>query len=227
MNVSRIFSLVLTAALALSSAAATAQPQTPEMRNALSRLAEAQHIEKVWPMMVSAMEPMAAQTVLETAMSSLEKDPRLNAEQRSKGRVQLEALAPQMAADVTAHLRSIDAAKMMREMMAAVYPKYFTQAEIASLADYYSSSARQKTAAADLARSMGDDKAKPDYTEQEQQLITDFDQSPLGQKLRASGRQVGAETSQFITGYMVEGIDPIVQKYGAILAERIKASTTP
>lgn len=236
MKTAGIFSYLLAAVMALSSAAAAAQNPSPEMSKALSRLASAQQIDKFWPIMLDTLEPAAAQNVQQAAISGLENSPLLSKEQRAAARAEVEKLAPQMAADVTAQLRAIDATKMMQQMMEAVYPKYFTLAEVEGLATYYSSSAYQKTSANDMAKAVDREKtgdapavvaARHDagYTAQEKQAIADFDASPLGQKVRQTAPQVGADTFQFIIAHLASSIDPLIQKYGVELAERIKAST--
>lgn len=230
-------SLFVTIAAAQAPGAATTTEITPEMRKASARLAAAHEVEKFWPVMIDALEPMATQTVLDAASTALQEHPKLTQEQRARINPIIEELGPLIAADVTAHLRSIDAGKMMEQLIENVYPKYFTQAEIEGLTAYYTTSAYRKIAANDLAMSIDAEKTgdapavvkarhDPGHTAAEKQVVADFNKSPLGVKQQQLGAQIGADTQNFMGRYVMGGVDAIIKKYGALVAKRLEVPAT-
>ncbi|MET3135594.1 hypothetical protein AAKU55_005906 [Oxalobacteraceae bacterium GrIS 1.11] len=128
-----------------------AQVITPDTKKALNSLVASQNLVQNWPAIVRNARISGENNVKNGAMDALETNAHLSPEQLVKAKLMIFELAPQISDDVDEFHKSIDATKLMQDMVGFVYPKHYSAQEIQELANFYKSAAFQKTVAISLA----------------------------------------------------------------------------
>jgi len=211
---------------------ANATDTTKEMSAALHALSQSQRFDQILGPMLDSIRANGATQIRAGAREDLDKDTRLNAEDRERVIQIVEELAPQMAARMGAEFEKIDLPSLGVAMIEEVYPRYFNASEIRELARFYSSSAFRRTVsfASEVEREYlktGQDKSVL-WSPLDKQLSTDekrriigFHSSPLGRKLKELMPRIVSDFSDFWRRRTAPLFENVAASYGNVIAERL------
>jgi len=207
--------ILIAGAIAFGAGAA----QNDDTKSVAARIAASQQIDKYLPMILQKSSADGIEGVKRGAMASIESNTALSDGQRMRAKEIVDQLAPQMATDLDALHRRIDVNALIPEMIETVYPKYFTQAEMLSLAEFFESTAFHK--AAKNAVSFSKQNLETLLTPQEKKVLMNFYSSPLGQKQR--NPQIAQESLTYLKGRIAPMLDVLVTPYRDQLMKELQS----
>lgn len=206
--------ILIAGAMAFAATAA----QNDDVKAAAARLAASQQLGSYLPMIIRNASIDSIEKVKRGAMLRLESNAALSDAQRTRAMEIIDQFAPQIAADMDALHRTLDANALVLEMIETVYPKYFSQAEMQSLAEFYESTAFHKVARNEL--SVFKKNLETLLTPQEKQLLMNFYNSSLGQKQR--NPQIAQESLAFMRSRVDPMIAALVAPYGEKMSKELQ-----
>lgn len=218
----------------LSPALTTAAEQSADMKEALRLLVESQDMAKHWPTIVENSARTGAAEFEQGALEALERQTGLTPAQQDKARFLIASWSGPIAAEITARQKRRDVSQVVNAMVAAVYPKYFSAAEIRQMAAFYQSSAFHKAVAIELANK-GAQRRPPAqqaietarnnarFSPEEKAAIATFQASAVARKQGQVGQQVSADGAAFLKEAMRSDEQEVVGPYAKRLADELLA----
>ncbi|MES2037102.1 MAG: hypothetical protein V4495_04640 [Pseudomonadota bacterium] len=206
------------------------------MKLALRDFVAVQNLEKTWPAIIDSIAKITVQQVIKGATRELNEKSSLSQAERAAGEKFIQEMAPKIADDVSVFQRGLDIKSLITDMSEEVYPKYYTAKEIREFTTYYGSVGYKKGAV--FAREIdienaatGESKAvlwrryESKFTPQEMKQMHEFNNSALGRKHQTVGAKIKAESLEFMYKRTAPEMNKISERYGEMLAQRLKASS--
>ncbi|MDC8759559.1 DUF2059 domain-containing protein [Janthinobacterium fluminis] len=217
----------------LTCVASHAETPAADMDQASKNYVKALDLGKNWPTMIEDASVSGAEIVKNSALEGIDENLTMTDDQRRKARVLVVEMAPQISEEIRNFQRSIVIPTLVNEMMEASYQKYYSAQEIQDMADFYGSPTFQKRRIVndEIAAESKRSGASPDsleaqyaarFTPQEKQFMDDFVNSATAKKMQQVGAKVDAAMRKFLQQRIMSDVQTIVNKYGKILADRIR-----
>lgn len=227
---------VLVLALAFSCLFSTAQAAEPgaQTKQALHTIVTAQRVEATWRGHLASAAQGHANVMQQTVKDKVNAAPQLSRVQRDKALAMLPEWTAAVASDLKTLDPSMDMTALVDEMAQTVYPRFFTDPEIAELAAFYSSSAYQKTLdigariREDQRRTGVSDPAAWDkynhlFTKQENDAILAHGRSDVGKKLDRVGPALNKEVLTFFGPKTSASIAAIAERHMKLFVAKMNA----
>jgi hypothetical protein len=225
-NLNRCFvALRIAACAACLLANPTTRAAAPDdaMQAALRHLVRSQNLEQTWPAMLQATKGTGVEQIRKGVRDALDAgttDPGT----RARVEAAMARVAPAMTADIDAAHDRMDVAALMQDMVGAVYPKYYSAAEIEALSTFYESTVFRKIIAfAPLAQreaqATGQNPAlvwaryEARLTPADKQYLAAFRASPVGRKQAAVQARVTQDGLRYLQERVAPVLDEIVGRY--------------
>ena len=204
------------------------------MQAALRHLVRSQNLEQTWPAMLQATKGTGAEQIrkgVKDALDASTTDP----VKRARVEAALARVAPAMAADIDAAHDKLDVAALMQGMVGAVYPKYYSAAEIEALSTFYESAVFRKLIAfAPLAKreaqATGQNpelvwaRYEARLTPADKQYLAAFQASPLGRKQAGLQARVAQDGLRYLQERTAPVLDEIVRRYARKVEQELQTS---
>lgn len=172
---------------------------SPDMNKAITKLVDAQQLDKHWPSMVDAGAQRGAEKVFTGFMAAAQQGGALDAADKQRATALIQKYAPQIAADVTRMHRGLNARQFMLDWAVTYYPKFFDVAEIGALSDFYGGPAFQSMVGIQL-----DSEREHARTGADVNLIRER----LANRLSASDKAALLAFSNSAAGHKEQGMSP-------------------
>lgn len=205
---------------------------------ALHTIVAAQRIEEKYRAYLDSSASRHAAIMQKIMEDSVLAAPQLSQAQRQKALALLPAWSASLAADLRTRDRAMDLAALVREMAHAVYPSYFSEAELGELAAFYASSAYRKTIEIG-ARIKEDerrsgvrdphawDKYQHLFTEAENDTILANGASAVGKKLARVNPALNKDIMTFFGARTTDSIKAMADAHTAQFVATMNAGTPP
>jgi hypothetical protein len=228
LNATLVFLFVLAASPACAAAIAS-----PEMKKAVHALVLSQDLKTNWPLIMRNMGLDAATQVARGAMDKLKAREDLTPAERERVGLAVKGIAGKIAAELDQMNKQTDVDQLVEDMALAVYPKYFTLAEIQKMTAFYNTSAFKKLVQAELAitaesKRGGSDVAKireriyATIPERESRVFLAFASSELGRKQQRLSNQVTADGVAYLQNRHRPALEAIVARNTPLLREQLR-----
>jgi hypothetical protein len=179
-----------------------------------------------------------ADQVARGAREAVDKRVDLTPDQRAKAYAIIEETSGPMAAEIGELHRALPVKALVTDMARAVYVKYFTSAEIELLASFYSSKGFQKLARLQIQLSeesartgQSKDALQAKYlagmTPQDNQTISTFGNSAIGQKQQRVGPALAADMRSYLYEKTNADFEAITTKYAKLTQTKLQEALQP
>ena len=230
----RIFGAALVSVCILTALPASANAtESPEMRKAVHALVLSQDLKTNWPLIMRNMGLDASTQVARGAMDKLKEREDLTPAERERVGLAVKGIAGKIAAELDQINKQTDVNKLLEDMALAVYPKYFTLAEIQELTAFYNTPSFKKMVQAELAiaaetKRGGGDVAKireriyATFPEREGRAALAFASSELARKQQRLSRQITADGVAFLRNRQRPALDALIARNTLLLREQLR-----
>ena len=222
------------AMMLLGASSSHAAEVSKEMKQALHALMLSQNLDKNWP----AMTYNAAGTVEAVergALDALGKVSELTPAQRETMKGILKEMSVQLAADLDDLNRQTDITRLAEDMMLAVYPKYYTLAEVQQQTAFYNTPTFAKLVHAEIASKQESNRTGADQaairqrymaalSAQDARVMLAFSGSDLGRKQQRIGPRFQADCKAFLESHQRAAYDAMIARNASIARQRFLAT---
>lgn len=230
----RVHAVYLSLFMLFASPALPAAVVHDDMKEALHALALSQDLKTFWPVIMRNAAIDGAARVERGAMDRINTRQDLTPTQREQVTTAVKSVAGKVAVELDEMNRQIDIEKLVEDLVQAVYPKYYSVAEIRQLTAFYNNPAFKKIVQAELAitaesKLSGSDSDKirtrvyAAIPEQDSRVVVAFSTSELGRKQKRIASQVNADMMATFQGFQRPAFDAIIARNSQFLQAQMRA----
>lgn len=203
------------------------------MEDALHALALSQDMKTVWPVIMRNASMEGASRVERGALDQLNARQDLTPAQREQVTLAVKDIAGKVAAELDEMNRQTDIDQLVENMVQAVYPKYYSVADIRQLTAFYNSPSFKKIVQAELAISAASKRSGSDSAnirtrifaaipEQDRRVVVAFSTSELGRRQQRIASQVNADMMGYLQHLQRPAYDAIIARNTQLLQAKLR-----